>query len=194
VSGVRTFVGMPLPGVVKDALALSRDEFVACDHSWRDQKWVSTENLHITLKFVGDVGEDALGDLADAVEVAARAHTAFELPLGPLRAVPNARRASMLWLTFLDSNGLCGLLAADVERAVLAFGATPEARTFAPHATLVRARAPRCADGETLAAAQQAMGSAPKSVSVRSVTLFASELTRHGPIYSMVRACPLRRG
>jgi 2'-5' RNA ligase len=194
VSGVRTFVGIPLPSEVTDALALARNEFVARDRSWRDQKWVSAENLHVTLKFIGDVGEDALGDLADAVEAAACAHAVFALPLSTLRAVPNARRASMLWLTFLDPDGSCSQLAAAVESGALAFGAKPETRAFAPHATVVRARAPRRANGDALAAAQHAMGSAPTSMSVGSATLFASELTRHGPIYSAIRACPLQTG
>ena len=193
-SGVRTFVGIPLPYELKAALAEARTAFVGSDHSWRDQKWVSPENLHITLTFVGNVDTLAVEDLADAVESAVSAHSVFDLPVSGLRAVPNPRRATMLWLAFADIQGLCGALAADIKRATLAFGAMPDERAFSPHATLVRARSPKRADSEALADAQAALSPAGTTVSVGSVTLFASELTRHGPIYSDVRVCPLQIG
>ena len=193
-SEVRTFVAIPLPDELKDAVADARDAFVGGDRAWRDQKWVSPENLHITLKFVGNVEASALDDLADAVASAVAAHAPFELPSSELRAVPSPRRATMLWLAFGDPDGACGLLAADIERATLAFGAKPDERAFSPHATLVRARSPRQVDTGALADAQAALSLAETTVSVDSVTLFSSELTRHGPVYTEVRACPLRIG
>ena len=164
----------------------------ATDASWRSEKWVPRENVHITLKFIGNVAEDALGSLADAVEHVTMTHTVFELPCADVHVVPNSHRARMLWGTFADPEERCAALAADLDRACLEYGAQPEERTFKPHATLVRARVPRPLAESALEEARLALAPSPGTVSVASITLFSSRLTPRGPIYTELRECGLK--
>jgi len=192
-SGIRTFVGIPLPADVVDTFADACDAVKAADESWRYEKWVSRENVHVTLKFIGDIAEDYLDALTQAVERAASVHDTFDLRDGALRAVPNPKRARMLWATFVDLEGRCAALAAELDRVCLEFGVQPEERAFKPHATLVRARVPKPVGQTALETAREELVRLPECVSVPSITLFSSHLTPRGPIYVALRECGLRR-
>lgn len=190
-SGVRTFIGIPLPDEARDALMTACEAVRASDRHWRGEKWVPRENLHITLKFLGDVAEDAAAPLADAVGEVADSHHGFRLLTSELRTVPNAHRARMIWCTFLDPDGECAALVDSLDRACVRFGARPEDRAFAPHATLVRARTPRPLSAAALEEAMTVARTMPSAMSVPSITLFASRLTPGGPVYSALRECTL---
>lgn len=191
-SGIRTFIGIPLPDDVVDALTDACDAVKAADESWRGEKWVPRENVHVTLKFLGNITEESLAALAESVERAASLHDAFDMRDGGLRAVPSPVRARMLWGTFLDPEGYCAALAAELDRACLEFGVQPDERTFKPHATLVRTRVPKPVAEAALEAARGELVRLPECVSVPSITLFSSRLTPRGPIYTALRECGLR--
>jgi len=188
---MRTFIGIPLPDDVVDTFADASDAVKAADESWRGEKWVPRENVHVTLKFLGNIAEDSIEELAEAVAHAAALHVPFELCHGDLRAVPNPKRARMLWGTFVDPEGCCSALAAELDRACLEFGVQPDERTFKPHATLVRARVPQPVAEAALEAAREELARLPECVSVASTTLFSSRLTPRGPIYTALRECEL---
>ena len=190
-SRVRTFVGIPLSEDATSAFLRARDAYIAADPTWAGEKWVPRENLHVTLKFIGGVEEDVLAELTEAISAAAKAHESFELFDAGLRAVPGQTKARMLWGTFVDPEGCCGALAAELDRACLRFGAQPEERTFKPHATLVRARAPRPIHEAALDAARGELTVLPRAMSVPSITVFSSRLTPQGPIYTALRECGL---
>ncbi len=190
-ASVRTFVGIPLPDDVIDAFCDACDAVKAADPSWRDEKWVLRQNMHVTLKFLGDIAEDSVDPLSSAVAGAAALHDAFDLADAAFRAVPNTRRARMLWATFLDPDGSCAALAAELDRACLAFGVPPQKRTFRPHATLVRARREKHVREAAVEAARERLRHVPESVSVSSITLYSSRLTSREPIYTVLRECRL---
>lgn len=191
-SGVRSFIGIPLPEDVVATLLAACDAVKLADPAWRSEKWVPRQNIHVTVKFLGDVSEDRLRELADAVESAASGCDGFALADAGVRAVPNPRRARMLWSTFSDPDGLCAALASAMDRVGLEFGVPPDERTFKPHATLARARRDKHLSGPALEAARVELEQVPERVSVRSVTLYSSRLTSNDPVYTVVRACELR--
>jgi len=101
--------------------------------SARAVSWVKRENLHYTLRFIGEVGEDGARRIEEAAFEAAKAEPAFDAVLGAPGAFPSARRARVLWLGLAEGSGALVRLAARLERA-------PEGRPFAPHVTLGRVR------------------------------------------------------
>lgn len=124
------------------------------DRALTGVKWVQPENIHLTLKFLGEVEEDRLSELVDCL----RGHRLSAPPLGYML------RASQL--TFIPpSRGPIRVIAASVgddigpltdtyysiERACDGFGIPPERRPFLPHITLARCRAPIQADRYELA-------------------------------------------
>jgi 2'-5' RNA ligase len=101
--------------------------------------WTRPENLHVTLKFLGNVVPDVLAVLADRLAGVAAAQPAFPVAFRGVGAFPGGTRPRILWIG-ADAQALAPLAAA-VDGASVAVGATPaEDRPFHPHVTLGRTR------------------------------------------------------
>lgn len=185
-SGVRCFVGIPLPTDTTGPLVAACDAVRRCAPEWRGEKWVSQQNLHVTLAFVGNVAAEAVPALSEAVGAVVKASPAFELAFRGVRAVPSPRRARMLWADYDDPSGLCASLAEKIVSAAEPFGAKPPDRQFSAHVTLVRARHARRVPAEALELANAAAEAVPNPMSVLCATLFASKLTSSGPVYEVI--------
>jgi 2'-5' RNA ligase len=184
---MRAFVGIPLSPEIRSALIVAGRALASEDASWREQKWVAEENLHITLKFLGDLSPQAADDLAAALAQSLLGAEPIPISLAEVSAVPTPRRARMLWGTFDDRTEALTSLARVVDRLAADAGVEPDTRPYTPHATLVRARRPQGVTGAALAAANDAwrsyLGKEP-FMSVRQATVYESTLTPSGPIYS----------
>lgn len=187
---MRAFLGIELTEELREQLGRLRMRITECDPSWRQDKWVSVQNLHITVKFLGDCEARDLARLTAGLHEETPSLSAFDLRvLDPVIPVPDARRATMLWTTLDDTDGAALRLARVADEACVRIGIPPEARTYRPHITLVRARRPhgfactpddvsKCLDPRTF-------------VSVAAVTLFSSTLSRGGPVYEVLERVSL---
>lgn len=183
-SGVRCFVALELQPEIVGVLAAASSALRREAPAWRDEKWVAEDNLHITLKFLGPIAEDRIESLQFALATALADQRPFSLRLACVSAVPSAKRCSMVWASFDDSpDRACERMADGVDATVAAFGVEKESRRFTAHVTLARARRPHRLHTDALLAANEALNCTNASMSVPSATLFASTLTRHGPIY-----------
>ncbi len=122
-----------------------RAEVSPCLDAWRarwDLGWVPTEQLHITLRFLGEWPPDRLDDLLAALEEAAGELPAFEMRAGGLDAFPGWRRPRVLFLQ-MESDGAIEALAARIGGAVVREcpGLGAAAGEFRAHLTLARFRA-----------------------------------------------------
>ncbi len=109
----------------------------------REVAWVAPENLHLTLKFLGQVEEARLAPLAMALQAAAAGLPAFDASVAGLGAFPSATRPRVVWAGVREGAGTTTALAERVERACAGLGLAPETRPFSPHITLGRVRVPR---------------------------------------------------
>lgn len=191
-TGVRCFVGVPLPAHIANRLAQACAELRAADPGWEPEKWVASDNLHLTLKFLGDVDVTEIDAVSAALGETIGRFAAFELPVGRIHAQPDRRRAKMIWACFLDPEGSCERLASSIDGTAETFGIAPETRAYRPHATLCRARRPKPVSETALAAANSRLESLPGFLSVPSVSLFSSRLTPRGPIYTEIGAWHMR--
>lgn len=105
--------------------------------------WVKAENLHYTMRFLGEVGEDGARRAGEAALEAAAGHPAFEAALGGLGAFPGVRRARVLWVGMSAGAEPLTALARSLDRALGARGFGAPDRPFSPHLTLGRVRDPR---------------------------------------------------
>ncbi len=192
---MRTFVGIDLDDSWRDALSAACEAVREVESSWRDDRWVPADNLHLTLKFMGEIPGDMLPSLADQLTRACAAVTPFALPLDrAIMAVPRPQRATMLWTCFDDPDGRCAALASIVQDVSATYGVAPDTREFRPHVTLVRARRPRKLGPHSQEAGADAVVAAlgrPWSLSVSAVTLFTSELTPTGAVYERIASADL---
>jgi 2'-5' RNA ligase len=186
VSQLRLFTGIELSAEVKAAL-VSAGEFVReAAPAWRSEKWVAEQNLHLTLAFIGDFAAEGIAQLGSDIGAAVVKARPFELTLEGLRAVPTRRRCSMLWAAFGDAVGGSAALAHEVESAADCHGVERGRHAFVPHATVVRARHPHTFPADALAAINERDLIGQALMSVSSVTLFSSTLTRRGPVYEVL--------
>ena len=127
---IRLFGAIFMPGEQAEALA-------ACQGGLKDVRWQPAENLHITLRFFGDVDERRFEDIAVALEGAVL--PPFDLTPAGVGAFGAGDRVRAIWAGVEESAAL-RQLAARCETAARKAGCAPETRNFAPHVTLAYLR------------------------------------------------------
>ena len=178
---MRAFVAVfPPPEIRKKALTTARrltpDDRV---------RWTRPENVHLlTLKFLGEIREEALGGLCAALSEVCAAYAPFDAGLAGLGAFPSARRARVLWAGVGAGSAGLRSLAAEVDGALAPLGFEREKRPYAPHLTLGRVRG-RPANLE-LPSGTEELG-----FGVLRVDLVESTLSPEGAVYRTVRAFAL---
>lgn len=101
-------------------------------------KWTHRDNLHLTLKFLGDVEEAIVPDIQAILDQAVPEHLPIAYQLDGLGVFPNLRRPLILWLGLLRGGGKLSGLAVDLDKKLSGLGFIPEKRKFTPHLTLGR--------------------------------------------------------
>ena len=191
---MRLFIGIEPSPLMRDALDAASRTVRDNDPKWLEDKWVPAANLHLTVKFLGDMPADTAEFLLEDLGTAVADLAPFELELvRAVHPVPDRTRATMLWSTFADVSGQGASLISRVEDFTsVAYGVVPDSRGFNPHVTLVRARSPRTLHTADIAeeAARQILAG-ETSMSVRAVTLFRSTLTRTRPVYESLGSVEL---
>ncbi len=149
--------------------------------------WVRTENLHLTVRFLGDTDSEQVPDVALAVVEAAAAVTPFHLELGGAGAFPDGRHPRTLWLGVTQGNDGLEALDAALAAPLTRLGWRADPRERRPHLTVARTDATRGpvshALGEALAAAAEGWSTA---FDVTAMTLYRSHLGGGPPRYEPV--------
>jgi 2'-5' RNA ligase len=190
----RCFIALTLPDALLGTLGSAREAFIANAPGWAGEKWVATGNLHVTVAFLGALDDGQLESRVACMRDATACVPAFEMRPTGVAAVPSRRRATMLWATLLDPTGSLTVL---LDALLTAFPAqdSDQGKQLRPHVTLARARSPRRAGREALAAASSVLAAAGKEpegiVSVSSATLFSSTLLPEGPQYREIAVARL---
>ena len=174
----RLFVAIRLPEPIRDLLIDAMDD--SAEFRWQDE-----EQLHLTLRFVGEVERPVAEDLADALGRIRSPR--FDLRIKGVGRF-DQRNSGALWAG-VEPKEPVAALAAKVERACLAVGLEPERRAFHPHITLARWKGHRSRDAEEFVARRRALASEPFAVA--AFTLFESRLSRHGAHYEEIVSYPL---
>ena len=175
----RLFVGIMLPQDVRTSLSR-----LCCGLT--GAKWVDTDSLHLTLRFIGEVGGDKAEDIDAALQQVDA--PAFELMLTGIDCFESGGKAHTLW-TGVDKQPLLSRLRDKVESALVRAGCEPERRKFKPHVTLARLRG-----GESArlgAFMQQYNHVAIGPFAVDSFTLFRSHLGSEKAHYEALVDYPL---
>lgn len=176
---MRIFVAVPLPLDVKNQLGKLIDD-------WRKNGdkvgWVKKENLHLTLKFLGETSLDQVEPLKKGLAENLQGETAFGFSLSGAGAFPNLNRARVLWIGITGGKDKLAALAEKVEAATGPLGFPDEERGFSAHLTLGRVKDSRLSEG--LLGKLRACTFEAKNVIVYEVVLFQSELAPGGSIYT----------
>jgi len=168
---MRLFIAVPLPPEIRAGLA-------SLQGGLPNVRWTEPENMHITLRFVGETDGGGGRDL-DA-ELASVQFAPFELSMTGIGCFQKKRKVHTLWAG-VESSPELSALQERVERATIRAGFDPEGRKFKPHVTLARFRHGAGAQVGGFMEVHNAYRSPPFTVD--HITLFESHLSNDGPRY-----------
>jgi RNA 2',3'-cyclic 3'-phosphodiesterase len=177
---VRLFVALEIPAAVRDNLATLIKELRNAEPKAR---WVRTENLHVTLKFLGETPSEKLEAIRNALS-AVRSEQPVRLDFRGLGFFPNEKRPRVLWAG-MDASPNVPSLAASIDQAVEKFGFPREDRPFTPHLTLARFSSPRTTE-KLRAAIQQNMARESGRLRTNEFHLIESKLKPSGAEYTQL--------
>jgi 2'-5' RNA ligase len=178
---LRLFVGIGFPPELKLWLSLLRSGIPGA-------KWVDPGNFHLTLRFIGETGEDIAADIDDALS-RLRVRR-FTLQVAGTGVFGGGDRPRSLWVGVERTSELVALRD-KVEQALFRAGLPPEPRKFAPHVTLARLRNPPLDKLHDYLAAHARFRAEP--LPVEGFSLIASFQTKAGSVYEEQADYPLLR-
>jgi 2'-5' RNA ligase len=184
---IRAFLAVPLRPDLRPAVAALQERLQPAQAK---VKWVEAENLHFTLKFLGDTRPERGQEIAAAVRSAVQRLAPFEVTIAGAGAFPHTRRPRTVWVGTREGAEPLAALAAAVEEALAALGLPRETKPFRPHLTIGRVKGPDFL--RTLGELIEAEADTPIGrQTVDSCCLMQSELKRSGPIYTVLADIPL---
>lgn len=184
---IRSFVGLELNEEVRRNII---DLMTELRRTKAPVKWVEPENLHLTLKFLGDVPEDLLDAVKATLHSVAQGTPEFSFRVEGTGGFPNLRRPRVLWVGVVPETSLMRLQES-VETALKALGFPREDRPFHPHITLGRVKRPVTIT-ELLRLLGEYRATAFGVVPATYLTLFRSDLSPQGPTYTPLGRFPFR--
>jgi len=190
---IRAFIAVELPPPLHDYLAELTRRLLS-EVPPGSIRWVRQDGIHLTLKFLGLVPEARLAEINLLLEPRLRQLVPFQVQLGGLGCYPEMQRPRVVWVGARSPAGELKALQASVETSLSELGFSPETREYSGHLTLGRVRREATRGelkqiGETIGR----MGETERrTLEVRGVALFQSELRPEGAVYTRLREWRLR--
>jgi 2'-5' RNA ligase len=176
---VRTFIGIDIDEAVRQKLVAAQGQLEA---TGAQLKLVEPPNIHVTMKFLGEVPEDKIGATAEALGRAAAGTGQFDIRVKGLGVFPNLRYIRVVWAGVAEGRDEVIGLQQKIDRELQPLGFRSE-RDFVPHLTIARVKTAR--QKERLVAFIKEMEDTEFGTTrAQAVELKQSTLTQKGPIYT----------
>jgi len=176
---MRTFIALNLSDETKEELSRIQEELKKADAG---VKWSKPHNIHITLKFLGEIDEAKASEIKTALDGISEEYKPFDISLFKLGAFPSLNQLRVLWVGIDKGCSEVDRIAESTEKSLEKIGFLREARPFSAHLTLGRVKS-----GRNKASLKEKLSSIevePKSSRIDNITLYQSTLTQKGPIYT----------
>ena len=187
--GVRCFISLELPEEVKKNIYVSVEKLKAAG---ADVKWVRAENLHLTLKFLGDTPEELLKSINERLVSLAAAHGRFFLNISGAGAFPNIKYPRVIWIGVYNTDELAKLQL-EIDDSMAGLGFKIDGKKFTPHLTIGRIKSLKNKDAliKELATLKEADFG---KIEVNNITLMQSILKPSGAEHLKLREFSLGCG
>jgi RNA 2',3'-cyclic 3'-phosphodiesterase len=190
---VRAFIAVDFPPNILKKIADITAFFKTLTPE-KSLKWVETNNLHLTIKFLGEIEENIVAQVKLTLSQALMDHNCFDIEINGLGMYPNKNNPKVIWLGITGTNPLTQIYKV-LNRELTALDIPPERRAFSPHLTIARLR--RHTDhkqthqiGEILSGYKvDSLG----ATTIDQVHLYQSVLTPSGPIYTLLHSVALNQ-
>ncbi len=187
---IRAFIGITCPAELQQSVNEIQRALGVHANAWR---WVRPENLHLTLRFLGNINHGQGHALAEGMTFAVRGQPVFPLWAQDLGCFPNPGRPRVLWMDLYDPEFVLHLIYEQLTRALAQLGLSQDDKPFRPHLTLARARHNVDQKAfQTLLDTYQ--GHQFGIITVKQIHLFQSQLYRGGAVYTILRSIEFLRG
>jgi 2'-5' RNA ligase len=181
--GVRAFFAVDLPADVRAEAGRVRDAMQQVVPS--QARWIDDSNLHLTLKFLGEIPSDAIPKLLSRAAGRMAATEPFHVTLAGTGAFPSPRAARVLWIGVGEGLSQLAKIARKLDAAGRGVGAPRERRPYRAHLTVARLREPTAVPVELFSPPE------PSGFSVEEVVLYESRLSSSGATYLPLARLPL---
>jgi len=188
---MRTFIAVELAQEAKDLLARLQEQLKT---SGADVKWVAPLNIHLTLKFLGEIDDKKLDKVMQILEETAKERPPFYIRLSSLGAFPKIDFARVIWVGIDKGDEETKDIAKVLEEKLAKVGIPKENRPFSSHITIGRTRSSLNRErlAQNLNILADNWGKQNIEFSVNKITLFKSTLTPKGPIYEVLKIASLK--
>ncbi len=184
---VRTFVAVLLPDVVKQCIAEFQEDLIRLR---ADVKWVKPVNVHITLKFLGDVDVQKIDEIFARVGEAVQPFVRFTIGIAGTGTFPNDRRPNVLWIAVWEGAEILIRMAERIDSALSPMGFQKDRRPFSPHLTIGRVRSTKRIE-DTIAFMRKSEWNAG-SFEAEAVAVMKSDLRPAGALYTPLATIKLQ--
>jgi 2'-5' RNA ligase len=188
---LRVFIAIEIPLPIRQAISAQTESLRGALGPL--VRWVPVENMHLTLKFIGDISPANVEMLEQTLTAETTGSAPFSMHIGGLGSFPTPRRARIIWIG-IQAPAALESLQHGIESAAARLGYEPETRPFSPHLTIGRVRQPvRASDQQQVRAAlEQTPVGALGAAEISAVHLFKSDLQPTGSIYTRLFSAPLK--
>lgn len=186
---IRSFIAVELPDDVLSAVGRVQEHLKS--YGFR-AKWVRPANIHITLKFLGDIDSGTIDAVASAMVSAAEGYAPISLAAKGIGVFPSIKRPRVLWAGLSGEVNLLIDLQRKLDDWLGDIGFAKERRSFKGHLTLGRFKA-RVNSTEIMRALREFEDFETQSFMARELILFKSELRPSGAVYSKLEKISIER-
>jgi len=188
---MRTFIAISLPQEAKDFLSNIQLQLRS---SRADVKWVEVQNIHLTLKFLGERDAKQIDKIKIILDEIAQNNKSYAFYLCSIGAFPKKENPSIIWIGVSEGNKETEKIATEIEDKIARIGIPKEKRPFSCHITLGRAKTPKGKEKliEQISLAEKNLPTPIPRIQVDKITLFKSTLTSKGPIYEILHEANLK--
>jgi 2'-5' RNA ligase len=201
---MRSFIAAELPAAALRQLTATQHQLVQqlrASQLDRCVRWTPASNIHLTLRFLGDIDESQCATLVQGLPAVAARYSPLAVRVDGLGCFPNTARPSVIWCGLQGDLRRLVEMQQAVDSVVRSAAIAPDEKGFKPHLTIARTQ--RGATGAQLRAVGAVVadyaalyGASPvdESTSIDELLLLRSELTPSGPVYTRLGVFPLVGG
>jgi 2'-5' RNA ligase len=188
---MRTFIAIELPQEIKTALSRLQDQLKT---TAADVKWVQPQNIHLTLKFLGERDDKKIEKIMQILEETAKDKNCFQIRIWSLGAFPKINFPRVIWVGIDQGDNETKEIAKDLEERIAKIGIPKEDRPFSSHITIGRTRSTLNREKlvEGLNKLADYFVENKLEFTAVKITLFKSTLTPQGPIYEVLKEANLK--
>ena len=177
---MRAFIAVEIDDLTKQKIS---DLISNLKKSKTDVKWITEDQMHLTLKFLGNIDKDKVRDIANTLSNISNNFKSFTISLSNIGAFPNLNRPRVIWLGIDKGAGYLKNLNEKIENELEKLGFEKEDREFNPHLTLGRVKTSKDLS-ELKKLLNETRFSLKNDININELILFQSTLTPRGATYS----------